>query len=356
MESFKQSFLDPIRRFSKRQFALQVLNFLMVVCTALMIWKGLGVLFNTESPIVVVLSGSMEPAFYRGDILFLTMTNEPIRVGDICIFKLKGRDIPIVHRVLRIHDHDKIGKELILTKGDNNQVDDRSLYPQGQFWIQTEDIIGRAKGFVPYAGMVTILMNDYPYLKFVVLGGRFFFALPMGYLKGLRKHRGTVPLTGKAKLLKKKQEPRKKKKAGPKQKDPLKKFILKGGRKYGMAEKFARLGIRHDPNTTPQQVDKSLKTLSVEDLRELPEPRPEKPKRPHIKSMMQYAWLESLMETHGTNYRKMSYDFRNIFQHTANNLRKQVLHYIKLDLLARPEKYAQWGPDPDPRVIAGCED
>lgn len=27
----------------------------MVVCTALMIWKGLGILFNTESPIVVVL-------------------------------------------------------------------------------------------------------------------------------------------------------------------------------------------------------------------------------------------------------------------------------------------------------------
>jgi len=177
METLKQSFLDPVRRFSKRQFALQVLNFLMVVCTALMIWKGLGVIFNNESPIVVVLSGSMEPAFFRGDILFLAMSDDPIRVGDICIFKLKGRDIPIVHRVLRVHDHDKIGKELILTKGDNNQVDDRSLYPQGQYWIHREEIIGRAKGFVPYAGMVTILMNDYPYLKFVVLGGLALFIL-----------------------------------------------------------------------------------------------------------------------------------------------------------------------------------
>jgi len=92
-----------------------------------MIWKGLGVLFNTESPIVVVLrylkvfffvltsififffflmnkSGSMEPAFQRGDILMLTMANEPLKVGEICVFKLRGRDIPIVHRVLRVHD------------------------------------------------------------------------------------------------------------------------------------------------------------------------------------------------------------------------------------------------------------
>jgi len=34
---------------------LQVLNFAVIVCTALMVWKGLSVLANTESPIVVVL-------------------------------------------------------------------------------------------------------------------------------------------------------------------------------------------------------------------------------------------------------------------------------------------------------------
>ena len=63
---------------------LQVLNFAMVVSSALMMWKGLMVLTGSESPIVVVLSGSMEPAFHRGDLLFLTNYEDvPIRVGDI---------------------------------------------------------------------------------------------------------------------------------------------------------------------------------------------------------------------------------------------------------------------------------
>ena len=45
----------------------------------------------------------MEPAFQRGDLLFLTMSNDPIVVGDVCVFKLNGRDVPIVHRVIKVH-------------------------------------------------------------------------------------------------------------------------------------------------------------------------------------------------------------------------------------------------------------
>jgi Peptidase S24-like len=51
---------------------------------------------------VVVLSGSMEPGFYRGDILFLNMGNKPVRVGEVVVFNLDGRDIPIVHRVIKV--------------------------------------------------------------------------------------------------------------------------------------------------------------------------------------------------------------------------------------------------------------
>lgn len=76
----------------------------MIVSSALMIWKGLMVVTGSESPIVVVLSGSMEPAFHRGDLLFLTNQEEPIRVGEIVVFKVEGRDIPIVHRVLKLHE------------------------------------------------------------------------------------------------------------------------------------------------------------------------------------------------------------------------------------------------------------
>ena len=37
------------------QVLLQILNFASVVTSGLMIWKGLGLITNTESPIVVVL-------------------------------------------------------------------------------------------------------------------------------------------------------------------------------------------------------------------------------------------------------------------------------------------------------------
>jgi len=118
----------------------------------------------------------MEPAFQRGDLLFLTLSDEPIRIGDIVVFKLHGREIPIVHRVLKVHEKSD-GEVEVLTKGDNNSVDDRGLYPRGQLWLNKSHIIGRAKGFLPYIGMVTIIMNDYPYLKYALIGVMGLFVL-----------------------------------------------------------------------------------------------------------------------------------------------------------------------------------
>ena len=47
---------------------------------------------------VVVLSGSMEPSMYRGDILVLFKYNE-INVGDVVVYNVDGQNIPIVHRI-----------------------------------------------------------------------------------------------------------------------------------------------------------------------------------------------------------------------------------------------------------------
>jgi len=161
--------LSDLARMNKRQVLYQILNFFMIVSSALMIWKSLMVVTKSESPIVVVLSGSMEPAFYRGDLLFLTnYKDDPLKAGDIVVFKIEGRDIPIVHRIIKLHEKED-GSVKILTKGDNNSVDDRGLYAPGQNWLEKKDIVGRAKGFVPYVGIVTILMNDYPNFKYAVL-------------------------------------------------------------------------------------------------------------------------------------------------------------------------------------------
>lgn len=86
-----------------RQTLQQVLNFGLVLSTAFMLWKSLSVISNSPSPIVVVLSGSMEPAFQRGDLLFLWNRDVGAEVGEIVVYNVKGKDIPIVHRVVQKH-------------------------------------------------------------------------------------------------------------------------------------------------------------------------------------------------------------------------------------------------------------
>jgi signal peptidase len=128
----------------------------------------------------------MEPAFYRGDLLFLTNpSDERYHTGDITVYKVPGADIPIVHRVLETHDNVGLGggakkkrvvsqseyelyffpltyteclltflfasrqvsNQLLLTKGDNNYVDDIELY-QGLDWLERKHIVGKVRGSV----------------------------------------------------------------------------------------------------------------------------------------------------------------------------------------------------------------
>ena len=157
-----------------------MLSLALIVCSALMIWKGLIWYTGSESPVVVVLSGSMEPAFYRGDILFLRQDPGPFVIGDIVVFKVAGKDIPIVHRVHEVHVHPSGNDSVVdlLTKGDNNQVHDSwGIYNPGQMWLTRADITGRAVGFLPYFGMITIWLTDFPMVKFLLLGVMGLFVL-----------------------------------------------------------------------------------------------------------------------------------------------------------------------------------
>ncbi|KAL4931165.1 signal peptidase complex catalytic subunit SEC11 [Aspergillus undulatus] len=169
-----------------RQTLAQVLNFALVLSTAFMLWKSLSVVTASSSPIVVVLSGSMEPAFQRGDLLFLWNRSPRAEVGEIVVYNVKGKDIPIVHRVVRSFPEvegkkEKVVKEvpesspvppnMLLTKGDNNLADDTELYAHGQDYLHRgEDIVGSVRGYMPMVGYVTIMLSEHPWLKSVLLG------------------------------------------------------------------------------------------------------------------------------------------------------------------------------------------
>jgi signal peptidase I len=62
------------------------------------------------------------------------------------------------------------GEQFILTKGDNNDADDRGLYNEGQMYISRQDIMGIIKAYLPYLGILTIIMNDYPQIKIIFIG------------------------------------------------------------------------------------------------------------------------------------------------------------------------------------------
>ena len=49
-------------------------------------------------------------------------------------------------------------------------MDDRGLY-KNSLYLKEEQIVGKVLGIVPYAGYLTIVLNDYPALKYAVLGG-----------------------------------------------------------------------------------------------------------------------------------------------------------------------------------------
>ena len=58
----------------------------------------------------------MEPAFYRGDLLFLVNPpNKRYETGDITVYRIPGQDIPIVHRVLETHDVVKTVNRFVLS-------------------------------------------------------------------------------------------------------------------------------------------------------------------------------------------------------------------------------------------------
>ncbi|ODM14884.1 Signal peptidase complex catalytic subunit sec11 [Aspergillus cristatus] len=168
-----------------RQSLAQVLNFALVLSTAFMMWKGLSVATASSSPIVVVLSGSMEPAFQRGDLLFLWNRAPRAELGEVVVYNVRGKDIPIVHRVVRtfpevegkaknvkeVEDASTVPNNMLLTKGDNNVADDTELYARGQDYLnREEDIVGSVRGYIPMVGYVTIMLSEHPWLKTVLLG------------------------------------------------------------------------------------------------------------------------------------------------------------------------------------------
>lgn len=109
----------------------------------LIIWFALGVfpVFPT-----LVLTGSMEPYFYPGDIVIIQrVPPEELQVGDVIQFRVEDYDV--IHRIVSIEEHE------ITTKGDNNSVKDSDT-------VNTGFVRGKYIYHIPYIGKVPLYLKS----------------------------------------------------------------------------------------------------------------------------------------------------------------------------------------------------
>jgi len=138
---------------------------LYIVIGVLLAWginQGMAFALTTDMPVVAVESNSMVPMFYKGDILVLHgMEPDALRVGDVIVYSVAGRDVPIVHRIKRINADGSFQ-----TKGDANsgQLD-------FEYYVDPENVHGKVFVIIPYLGWVKIGIMQYvlPNILFVLI-------------------------------------------------------------------------------------------------------------------------------------------------------------------------------------------
>jgi signal peptidase len=104
---------------------------------------------HTDSPLMVVSSGSMVPVLNVGDIIIVRGADpQAITVGTIIIFHSPYEyDMTIVHRVVAVVNDG--GSLFFQTKGDHNEIQDGWKVP-------AENLIGVYVVKIPYIGLISL--------------------------------------------------------------------------------------------------------------------------------------------------------------------------------------------------------
>jgi hypothetical protein len=59
-------------------------------------------------------------------------------------------------------------RQLILTKGDNNAVDDVTLYPKGRSSVDRQEVVGLVIGYIPHLGRLILGLKESSELLYAV--------------------------------------------------------------------------------------------------------------------------------------------------------------------------------------------
>jgi signal peptidase len=111
----------------------------------------------------VVVSGSMEPVFYRGDVVVIEKADflgiheinpADLKVGDIVIYNAVWFPEPVIHRIIATGTAIN-GSQYYITKGDNNQIQDPDPVFDNQI-VAKVVTIGNTPFVIPKVGYITI--------------------------------------------------------------------------------------------------------------------------------------------------------------------------------------------------------
>ena len=99
----------------------------------------------------IVLSGSMEPSYPTGSMIYVrdTDSNE-LEIGDVITFNLSGQTIA-THRIIEVVEES--GQRYFRTKGDANDVEDGSLIPASH-------VIGTPMFVIPFLGYLASYLQS----------------------------------------------------------------------------------------------------------------------------------------------------------------------------------------------------
>ena len=116
-----------------------------------------GITANQQTEMKVVVSGTMEPAIYRGDVVIVTKNTSDIQVGDIIIYNEIWFPQPVIHRVISIKN-DSEGNELYELKGDNNPKPDPELVSPNKIIYKVVNT-NNGPQIIPKIGYITIWLR-----------------------------------------------------------------------------------------------------------------------------------------------------------------------------------------------------
>lgn len=143
--------------------ATTVLVSLVVVLAMLLVGVQL---FGVK--VYTVLSGSMEPQYLTGSVIYVVDVDPAeLEVNDPITFHI-GAKTTATHRIVEIRQED--GQTRYITKGDNN--DDRD-----QGFVVAEDIIGKPVFSIPLLGYLITYIQQPPGSYVAISAGAFVFLL-----------------------------------------------------------------------------------------------------------------------------------------------------------------------------------